>query len=147
MDQKGCGFMTGDASKSPLIFEDETIHKTCFTVLLVDDGRVLTCLFHMLRVFGYKVIPVSTPQAALDIAADRQQQIDLLMTEMMIPEMNGLELSRQITAIRPGMKTLYSSGHSADNLECLDMGVNGMNFIKKPYKISELQNMLASLLT
>ena len=126
--------------------EHGPVHNTGITVLLVDNERVLACVSHMVRSFGYRVLPVSTPQAALDIAADRKQRIDLLMTEMLMPEMHGHELSRQITAIRPDIQILYTSTYSAADLECPDTGGPVRNFIRKPYSVTELQKRLVAML-
>lgn len=115
-------------------------------MLLVEHESLLTCISHMLRTIGYKVLPVSNLKAALDLAADRQQQIDVLMIDIMLPQLNDHRFHLQIKALRPDVKILYS-GFSPYHLEQFDIESSGMNFIRKPYAIAELQETLATLLT
>ena len=83
------------------------------TVLLVEDE---TAVREAVRTFlqkrGYTVLAAKTPGIATEIVREHESRIDLLMTDMVMPEMNGLELATQLRNARPEMKVLYMSGHT-----------------------------------
>lgn len=117
------------------------------TILLVDDdGMILLIVGHYLVFAGFHVIASDSPGKALEIAADTRQGIDLLLTDMIMPGMNGLELSKAIAAIRPDIKTLFSSGHDLEGLRQLNVEVSSALFLCKPYDLGVLQTMLIKLL-
>jgi len=117
------------------------------TILLVDDeSAVLNVTGSLLKAFGYKVVATSTPREALAVASDSQQQIDLIMTDIDMPEMNGRELVEQIIAIRPGIRILFVSGGYTYSLEDSKKWDAQTSFIPKPYNCKLLQEKLVLLL-
>ncbi len=114
------------------------------TVLLVEDEPAILTLIHtMLLRLGYKVIAASTPGMALRLAADHQGPIDILLTDIIMPEMDGLRLSEKILALQPTILKIFMSGYTDDVIA--DSGVLGeaLNFIQKPFTRKELANILA----
>ena len=80
----------------------------------------------------------TTPQEAIALCAKKEQQIDLLLTDVMMPEMNGKELSRQIESMRPGIKVLFMSGYAADIIPEGEVADTGTDFIQKPFNVQTL---------
>lgn len=117
------------------------------TILLVDDEPVvLKVTESFLQNFGYRVIAVLTPREALAIASDHHQQIDLFITDIDMPEMNGYELLEQIIAIRPGIRSLLVSGRHANSIKYNNRMGEQTPFIPKPYNSKLLQEKLELLL-
>ena len=118
------------------------------TVLLVEDEpAILTLIETMLIRLGYKVIAASTPNLALQLAADHQGQIDILLTDIIMPEMDGLRLSEKIVALQPAILRIFMSGYTDDIIA--DSGALGetLNFIQKPFTKKELANKFAEIIT
>ncbi|RPH39007.1 MAG: PAS domain S-box protein, partial [Desulfobulbaceae bacterium] len=85
------------------------------TILLVEDEQaVLEMATQMLRKIGYRVLVAASPSAAVSLAHKHMGEIDLLITDVIMPEMNGWELSKILLEIQPGMKRLFTSGYTAD---------------------------------
>jgi PAS domain S-box-containing protein len=99
------------------------------TILLVEDERsVRTLVQRLLEVEGYVVITADSAEDAL-VVADREADIDLVLTDMVMPGMNGRELMEQLERERPGMKVVYTSGYFDDRAS----PAKGAPFLQKPY--------------
>jgi PAS domain S-box-containing protein len=99
------------------------------TILLVEDERsVRTLVRRLLEVEGYIVVTADSAEDAL-IVADREAEIDLVLTDMVMPGMNGRQLIEQLELSRPGMKVVYTSGYFDDRASA----TNGAPFLQKPY--------------
>ena len=109
------------------------------TILVVDDERsLLPICQRMLSQHGYSVLTAGTPTEALRIAEEHAGEISLLVTDVVLPEMNGRELSVRLTALRPHLKCLYMSGYTADIIAANGVIEEGILFLTKPYTSSEL---------
>jgi two-component system cell cycle sensor histidine kinase/response regulator CckA len=109
------------------------------TVLVVDDEpAVLTGTAALLARQGYTVLAAHTPREALRIAEEHTAKIDLLLTDVAMPEMNGRELAREIVSIHPITRCLYMSGYSSDVIERRGMLGAGVSFIGKPFTLRDL---------
>ena len=85
------------------------------TVLLVEDEpAILRMGESMLRRLGYRVLAAATPIQAMDLAKTNREDIDLLISDVVMPGMNGLELAKKLSEACLGMKTLFMSGYAAD---------------------------------
>lgn len=117
------------------------------TVLVVEDEdmvRRLTC--QTLTINGYNVLEAPNPGTALLICEQHEGQIDLLVTDVVMPQMNGRELSDRLTPLRPGMKVLYMSGYT-DSVVYQQMDWNsGLTFIQKPFSPHTLLRKVRELL-
>jgi signal transduction histidine kinase/CheY-like chemotaxis protein len=99
------------------------------TILLVEDERsVRTLVRRLLEVEGYIVITADSAEDAL-VVAGREAGIDLVLTDMVMPGMNGRELMEQLELSRPGMKVVYTSGYFDDRAN----PTKGAPFLQKPY--------------
>jgi PAS domain S-box-containing protein len=108
------------------------------TVLLVEDEvAILQIATDMLTTAGYRVLPAAGPKAALKIARECAERIDLLMTDLIMPDMNGVDLAERIHELQPQIKSLYMSGYTANvlNRHGADAGVQ---FLQKPFTMSAL---------
>jgi two-component system cell cycle sensor histidine kinase/response regulator CckA len=117
----------------------ETVPLGTETVLLVeDDEAILYTARSMLERLGYRMLSANSITRAIDLAETHAGEIDLLITDVVMPEMNGLDLARRLDALRPGMKTLFMSGYAANVIAHRGVLDRGMRFIQKPFSIKEL---------
>jgi len=109
------------------------------TILLVEDEAALLRMGHaILRKLGYTVLPASSPREALRLAHEHATGIDLLMTDVVMPEMSGRELAEAVVAINPAIKCLYMSGYTADAIANKGVLNAGVDFIQKPFSLRDL---------
>lgn len=109
------------------------------TVLLVEDEeQILNLGRRILPRYGYTVLAFSTPQAALALAAQHSGPIDLLITDVVMPGMNGKELRDQLCVSRPKLKCLFMSGYTADVIASNGVLAEGIHFIQKPFTVDQL---------
>ncbi len=104
------------------------------TVLLVeDDPEILAVGESMLHWLGYKVLAAGTPLEALALAREYDAGIHLLLTDVVMPVMNGRELAEKIILIRPDIKCIFMSGHTAENIGDKGRIGAGVYFMQKPF--------------
>jgi PAS domain S-box-containing protein len=109
------------------------------TVLVVEDEAALLDLSRIiLEKQGYHVLAASTPGEAIRLAKDHPGEIDLLLTDVVMPEMNGRELAKIILSLYPNMKRLFMSGYTADVIAHRGVLDNEAYFIQKPFSRKEL---------
>lgn len=109
------------------------------TILLVEDEPLVLELAHCaLQESGYTVLACAGADVALRTFADYPQAIDLLVTDVVMPRMNGRELAGRISALRPGIAVLYSSGYGEDIIARQGVLEAGLHFLEKPYRPSDL---------
>jgi two-component system, cell cycle sensor histidine kinase and response regulator CckA len=109
------------------------------TVLLVEDEKpILKMSKLMLKKLGYKVLSAGTPSAAICLAEEHSGAIDLLITDVIMPGMNGRELSDQLNDLYPNIKTLFMSGYTADVIAHHGVLDKDVSFIQKPFSKKEL---------
>jgi PAS domain S-box-containing protein len=109
------------------------------TILLVEDDamvRELTLL--LLKTLGYSVLAANSPAHALSLCERKDLPIDLLMTDVVMPGMNGKELLKKANAIRPGIRVLFMSGYTANVIAHHGVLDESIKFIQKPFSIDEL---------
>jgi PAS domain S-box-containing protein len=118
------------------------------TILLVEDEPMLLDIErNMLERLGYKVLTALGPVKALEILNCHEAQIDLLITDVVMPEMNGRDLWEKASALRPSMKCLFTSGYTANVVARHGVLKEGVNFIQKPMTISELDKKIRKALS
>ncbi|MEE4240055.1 MAG: PocR ligand-binding domain-containing protein [Desulfopila sp.] len=122
--------------------EEETIEDMELeqqTILLVEDeAMILEMTRRMLEGQGYIVLSASTPGQAVRIAGEHAGRIALLITDVVMPEMNGRELAKNLLAHRPTLKRLFMSGYTADVIACHGVLDEGVCFIQKPFTKKDL---------
>ena len=113
-------------------------------VLLVDDDEVITTVAaEVLRRAGYRVSVFSDPRRALDRLRDPAADVDLVLTDLNMPEMSGLELRQRAHALRPGLPVIVSSGNLPDEEAA---GNDGGPAFRKQYLVEELLPLVAQQL-
>jgi CheY-like chemotaxis protein len=117
------------------------------TVLVAeDDHDVRGIIASMLREAGFTVLEAPSGPMALTLATHHQGKIDLLLTDALMPEMNGFELARQLTATRPDVLVLVLTGHSDETLAPLVQGLPGDTMLRKPVKKQDLLDRVRTTL-
>ena len=117
------------------------------TILLVEDEaavREVTC--EVLQMGGYHVLTADGAAAATHIACDETTTIDLLLTDVIMPGMNGPELARQVKAIRPELPTLFMTGYAESELVRSATLGSPHKHIKKPFTVHSLLTGVAEAL-
>ena len=108
------------------------------TILLVEDEEsILKVGRSILERLGYRVLAAQTPEAALSMA-EEHEEIHLLVTDVVLPQMNGRELSNRLRSSRPEMRVLYMSGYTANVIVHQGILEEGVEFVQKPFSIEKL---------
>ena len=124
---------------------DERLLTGSETVLLVEDEEAVREVGReMLEMYGYTALVASDGAEGLELAQNHPQPFQLLMTDILMPKMGGIELAERLSSLRPELKVLYTSGYN-DNEDSPQM-VAGARYIQKPYTIEELARTLRELL-
>ncbi|MGD9547624.1 MAG: ATP-binding protein [Candidatus Krumholzibacteriia bacterium] len=117
------------------------------TILLVEDNSAIREMaMTMLERAGYQVLTAGSPGEALRIAKDKGDQVDLLVSDVVMPVMNGRELARELNAFCPRLKHLYMSGYTADIIANRGILEDGVNFIQKPFSKADLEAKVREVL-
>jgi PAS domain S-box-containing protein len=117
------------------------------TILMVEDEEVIleTGKF-LLEDLGYTVLTAMSPMKAIEKSEKFKGHIDLLITDIVMPKMNGRELAEKIQSQRPGVKVLFMSGYTADVIAAKGILDSNLAFIEKPFSIVALDRMVRKLL-
>jgi two-component system cell cycle sensor histidine kinase/response regulator CckA len=117
------------------------------TILLVEDEpSILEMIRRMLARQGYAVLAAATPAVAVQLAREHAGTIHLLVTDVVMPEMNGRELARTILTLHPDVERLFMSGYTADVIAHHGVLNEGLHFIQKPFTMKALAAKVRSVL-
>ncbi len=109
------------------------------TILLVEDEeQILRLVLRLLQNNGYTVLAATTPAEAIALAEAHDGAIDLLLTDVVMPTMNGKNLQARIKEHHPGVKTLFMSGYTADVIVERGIVYEDVEFIQKPFTLGSL---------
>jgi len=137
-EQAGADHESGRETAEP-VFSGET-------VLVVEDAEPLRNLIcEALGASGCTVLSARDGREALRIVNGRKGAIDLLLTDVIMPGMNGPALAKQVCSLRPQTKILYMTGYSGEFLRA-DMLIPGVSFIQKPFTPADLRRKIRKLL-
>ena len=129
----------GNAGQAETEIAVETLPRGRETVLVVEDEQtVLKLVAGMLRELGYTVLAAGSPEEAIHLAKGRNTEIALLMTDVIMPEMNGHDLANHLLSLYPHIKCLFMSGYTADVIARHGMLDEGIRFIQKPFSLNSL---------
>lgn len=118
------------------------------TILLVEDEPMILELSEaMLEGLGYTVFTAGTPGEAIRLAQEHGGQIDLLMTDVIMPEMNGSDLARSLVSLFPDIKLLFMSGYTANVIAHNGVLDEEVNFIQKPFARKDLAIKIREVLS
>jgi PAS domain S-box-containing protein len=122
------------------------VHGTGNILLVEDDPAVLFTTSKAMQGFGYTVINATSPTEALALAEQHAGKVDLLVTDVVMPVMNGKALSEKINRWQPGIKCLFMSGYTANVIAHHGVLDQGIHFIQKPFSRADLSRMLERIL-
>ncbi len=117
------------------------------TILLVeDDDAVRAVAQRALLRFGYAVLAAARGEEALRIVQDHDGGIDLLLTDIMMPGMNGVEVAASVARARPGIQVFFMSGYADQDLVRQGLLEPGTHFLQKPFTPQELATRIRGIL-
>ena len=109
------------------------------TILVVEDEpAILKMTTKMLERLGYTVVAASSPAKAIRLAKEHHSDIHLLITDVVMPEMNGRDLAKNIQTLYPNIKHLFMSGYTANVIAHHSVLDKGVEFIQKPFSRKDL---------
>ncbi len=117
------------------------------TILLVEDEPdILEMVRTMLEQKGYSVLSAATPATAIEMARAQTDKIHLLITDVIMPVMNGRDLAEQMTDLFPEIELLFMSGYTANVIAHQGMLDDGVAFLQKPFSIMDLARKVREVL-
>ena len=129
----------GTVAATPVPRRPAPAHTAAETILVVDDdASVLTAAARILARAGYEVLPAASPEEAESISTAFARDIHLLMTDVMMPQMNGGELARRILLARPAIRVLYTSGYTNDAVIGRGFITSDTVFLAKPFTLADV---------
>ena len=138
---------TSKSSQSTVERPTAPVQRGQETILLVEDEpAILNITSLMLERQGYTVLKADTPGTAIELAREYRGEIHLLMTDVIMPEMNGRDLSKSLFSIYHGLKLLFMSGYTADVIAHHGVLDEGVHFIQKPFSLPNMAAMVRKVL-
>ncbi len=131
---------TGAADAARLCGQGERI------LLVEDDNAVRALALRVLRVAGYDVVAVATAAAADMAFADAGGRFDLLLSDVVLPDQNGIELADHMRLVEPALRVLLCSGYTDERSRWQAIEKKGFRFIHKPYPVAQLLRAVRDLL-
>jgi PAS domain S-box-containing protein len=129
------------AAKTPQLVGTETI------LLVEDDAVVRELVQRTLGIYGYKVLQAANGPEALSICQSNDEPIDLMLTDVVMPQMSGRELAEAVAKCRPEIKVLYMSGYSGEAVVRGGMLGQDMPFLQKPFTPDALTRKIRQALS
>ncbi len=137
----------GYVPDAPVMSAPGTMRGGTETVLLVEDEKAILSLGQtILEGLGYTVLTANTPRQAIRLAGEHPGDIHLLITDVVMPEMNGRELAERLQALRPGITCLYTSGYTADVIAHRGIVDEAVQFLQKPFSLRALAEKIREAL-
>jgi CheY-like chemotaxis protein len=136
-----------ESAIAPVVVTSDDVPRGTETILLVEDERDVRALVRqVLQERGYRVVEASGPREALDLAGDGTRPIDLLLTDVIMPQMTGRVLADLVTAEQPALPVLFMSGY-ADSA-AVDQGLlqRGRAYLQKPFTPVQLARVVRRVL-
>ena len=117
------------------------------TLLIVEDQTdVRRMALSILKANGYHLLEAGNAEQALELSASYSGKIDLLVTDVIMPGLNGRQLADRLAKERPGLKVLYTSGYTADVIALQGSLEPGMEYLPKPFGAAQLSAKVREVL-
>ncbi|WFB37745.1 PAS domain S-box protein [Kiritimatiellota bacterium B12222] len=125
----------------------KTLPQGTETILIAEDEKsILITNKYCLESLGYTVLAAESPEHALDLVANYTGKVHLLLTDVVMPGMNGPDLAKKLTEKYPDLKCLFMSGFTADIITRRGISEKNMHFMSKPFGSEELSNKVRKIL-
>jgi len=125
-----------------------TVRNAKQTILVVEDEPyILKLVKDILESRGYKVFVAKDAEECLEITVNCLSRIDLVVTDVILPTMNGVQLSTLLQKENPTLKVLFMSAHAPENISIGKQFEEGVDFIQKPFNISDFIKAISRVLT
>ncbi|MCX8038515.1 MAG: PAS domain S-box protein [Candidatus Sumerlaeia bacterium] len=124
----------------------EVLHGTETVLIVEDEETILNLGRTILEHYGYTVLTARRPTDALALAREHAGEIHLLITDVVMPQMNGRELREKIEAIRPQIKTLFMSGYTANAIAHHGVLDEDVEFLQKPFTVQMMAEKVRTVL-
>jgi two-component system cell cycle sensor histidine kinase/response regulator CckA len=126
---------------------DDALRGGTETILVVEDKTELrTTLRRVLERLGYTVIEAGDGEEGLATYREQRQHIDLVLSDVLMPKLGGPELYREVRAVEPRVRFLFTSGYTEGDIEQRSLLEPGVRFVAKPWTISDLARQVRSAL-
>jgi PAS domain S-box-containing protein len=135
-----------ERGEQPSMVEEISRGKGEFILAVEDDPTTLKLLVKMLNTLNYRVLSADTPVKALQLAEKHSSEITMLITDVIMPEMNGAQLEQRMKTLFPNLKCLFMSGYTADLISPRGVLEHGVNFLQKPYSRTDLAVKIRAVL-
>lgn len=128
--------------------EETARHGKLETILVVeDDPAILNLISTFLKELNYRVLAANGPREAMRLAIEHSDAIQLLITDVVMPDMTGHDLANNLKKLNPQIKCLFMSGYTADIIATHGVLATGVHFIQKPFTPKLLSAKLREVLT
>jgi len=118
------------------------------TILVVDDEvMVLGITIEILEELGYRVLPVQTSKDAVEVFKKNSQSIDLVIMDIVMPDLNGFQTAKLLKEINNDVRLLYISGYPIDHERNIAVSFDHKLFLQKPFKMKELKEKIDEILS
>ena len=115
-------------------------------LLVEDDSQILQLVQKILNELGYSVLALGAPKEAIRLVKEQKTKIHLLITDVIMPEMNGRELSERLKSFNSDLKCIFMSGYAADAIGHHGVLLKGEHFIQKPFSKEDLAKIVRKVL-
>ncbi len=136
----------GNVERVEEVREETAIDGTGTILAVEDQPDLLELVKKSLEEFGYKVLTAVNPEEGIRLSEEHRGEIDLLLTDVIMPVMNGKELRNRIQAVRPRIKTIFMSGYTANVIAHEGVLDEGVDFIQKPFTPRSLAQKVQEIL-
>ena len=139
--------IVAETAPTPQIHEELIPAKHQETILLVEDEEALRRMARtILTQNGYRVLEASNGLEGVSIAKDHQGPIHLLLTDLVMPKLSGMEMVKQLTDLESGMRVLFMSGYSEEMILNWGGGWSSTDFLQKPFTLGALTQKVREVL-
>jgi len=136
-----------DDRSKPDTLPEKSVEELKATVLFVEDeGGILKFGVRVLERLGCKVLAASNGVEALKVVREAGSELDIVITDYVMPEMNGEELVEKLLDIYPDIRVIFTSGYTNNRLNFEDLAVDRVVFLSKPYTVSELTRVVKNMI-
>jgi len=130
-----------DTNSSAVLNENQTI------LVVEDEPYILKLVRDILKSRGFSVLTAKDAEECLDVTVKSTSRIDLVVTDVVLPTMNGVELSSLLQKDNPTLKVLFMSAHAPENISLGKQFEEGVDFIQKPFNINDFIKAVSRVLT